>query len=348
MLVALKKEIVLRKDYLQDQQIETIYFGGGTPSLLDVSEIESLLETITKNFKVNPEAEITIEANPDDLTLSKVNELHLTPINRFSIGTQSFFDDDLIWMNRVHRAEEAESAIKRVQDAGFENITIDLIYGFPLLSDLKWLSNIDKALVLGVPHISSYSITTEPKTALADFIKKGKQLPMSDLQSASQFEILMQKLSHSGFEHYEISNFARPGRYSKHNSSYWKGVSYLGIGPSAHSFNQLSRQWNVANNARYIDQLNQDIIPAETEILSKKDRLNEYIMTSLRTIWGLDLHKIETDFGPELKLQTERSVQKFLHKDQLTDNNGVITLTQEGKLFADYIASQLFADEDFN
>ena len=253
MVAALRQEIMLQKSYLGSQRIETIYFGGGTPSLLSADEIQLLLAVITDNFDTAEDAEITLEANPDDLNPQKVKELRQTLVNRFSIGIQSFYEEDLKWMNRAHTASEAESAVKRVQDAGFENITADLIYGYPLLSNPKWQNNIQKLLEFKIPHVSSYSMTVEPATALASFISKGKQQPMNESQSAEQLTILIEDLTTAGFEHYEISNFALPGRYSKHNSNYWKGVSYLGIGPSAHSFNGETRQWNIANNAKYIE-----------------------------------------------------------------------------------------------
>ncbi len=345
MIEAILQEISLRKIYLQNQTVETIYFGGGTPSVLEAAEIERILNHITGIFSVSSDAEITLEANPDDLNSKKVKELRNTPINRFSIGTQSFFDEDLIWMNRPHNAIEAETSIKRVQDAGFENITLDLIYGFPLLTNQKWVSNIIIALQLDVPHISSYSITVEPKTALASFIKRGKQAIMSDAQSADQFVILMEKLEDAGFEHYEISNFAKPGRYSKHNSNYWNGIPYLGVGPSAHSFNGETRQWNVADNGRYIESLSNAQVPAEIEELTLTDRVNEYIMTSLRTMWGMDLNKIKNDFGPDYKSEIEKSLIPFIANNSITQKENSVVLTRHGKLFADHIAGELFLEE---
>ena len=249
MLQALVKELHLQKEYLKGQTIETIYFGGGTPSILPATDINLLLDTITQLHTVSADAEITLEANPDDLDKTKIQELRQTPVNRFSIGIQSFFDDDLLWMNRVHRAQEAEASVKRAQDAGFENITVDLIYGYPLLTDAKWKQNLDKVFELEVPHVSSYSMTVEPQTALASFIRNRKQPPMNEQQSAGQFSYLMEAMQIRGFEHYEISNFCKPGHYSRHNSNYWRGVSYLGIGPSAHSYNGRARQWNIANNS---------------------------------------------------------------------------------------------------
>ncbi|MGZ3778885.1 MAG: radical SAM family heme chaperone HemW, partial [Mucilaginibacter sp.] len=291
---ALLHEIKLQKTYLDSENIETIYFGGGTPSLLSGEEINTIIDTITTIHTVTAGAEITLEANPDDLDTEKLKALRQTPVNRFSIGIQSFFDDDLAWMNRAHRSNEAESSIKRAQDAGFDNITVDLIYGYPLLTDQKWKTNLDKVFDLQVPHVSAYSMTVEPRTALAAFIKKKNQPPMNEEQSAEQFMQLMDAMISHGFEHYEISNFCKPGHYSRHNTNYWKGVKYLGIGPSAHSYNGETRQWNIANNAKYIQSLTTGIIPAEKEILSESNRLNEYIMTSLRTIWGLEINKLNT------------------------------------------------------
>ena len=346
LLSAIAKEIRLQKDYLGTENIETIYFGGGTPSLLSGDEVSVLVEEIQKNFKVIANPEITLEANPDDLNLQKLKEFRNTEINRFSIGVQSFFDEDLKWMNRAHAAVEADYAIKRAQDYGFENLSIDLIYGFSLLTEEKWRTNIEKAVEFQIPHISSYSLTVEPKTALAKFINVGKEKNVDDAQSASQFQILMETLENNGFEHYEISNFAKPNQYAKHNTNYWKGISYLGIGPSAHSFNKESRQWNVSNNAKYLADLKLNKIPFEKEILSKNDKFNEYLMTSLRTMWGLDLDKIATDFGADYKNYLLNNTQEFLEKEQLIINNQNIKLSAAGKLYADAIAAELFITED--
>jgi oxygen-independent coproporphyrinogen III oxidase len=342
MLIALKKEISLRKGYLGDQIIETIYFGGGTPSLLSANELQSLLGAIVDQFEVSSSAEITIEANPDDLNPQRVKELRQTLINRFSIGIQSFFEEDLRWMNRAHSAIEAQSSIKRVQDAGFENITADLIYGYPLLTNPKWEHNIQELIQLAIPHISSYSMTVEPATALSSFIKKGVQKAMDEGQSAAQFVILMERLKEADFEHYEISNFAKTGAFSKHNSNYWEGVSYLGIGPSAHSFNGESRQWNISNNSIYIDQIEKGKIPAEIELLTVENRINEYIMTSLRTSKGMDLNKISDQFGSDYSNEIKSNLEVFDEKKWILIKNHEITLTTEGKLFADHIASELF------
>ncbi len=341
LLQALIKEIQLQKTYLDGEVIETIYFGGGTPSVLSADEINLLIGTVTGLHTVSSNAEITLEANPDDLSKAKIQALRQTDINRFSIGIQSFFDEDLLWMNRVHRGDEAEASIKRAQDIGFENITADLIYGYPLLNDKKWKHNLDRVFELGIPHISTYSMTVEPRTALASFIKNKKQPAMNDEQSAEQFILLMDAMQSHGFEHYEISNFCKPGHYSRHNSNYWKGVKYLGIGPSAHSYNGETRQWNIANNAKYMEALEKSTIPAETELLTEADRLNEYIMTSLRTIWGLNLDKLNT-IAEAASAQLNVAAQRYFENGWIQQTDNVIYLTQTGKLYADNIASELF------
>lgn len=341
LLKTLVKEIALQKGYLNGETIGTIYFGGGTPSLLSGEDVNAIIGAITGVHTVSADAEITLEANPDDLDATKIRALRQTPVNRLSIGVQSFFDEDLIWMNRAHRSAEAESSIKRAQDAGFENITADLIYGYPLLTDQKWKTNLDKMFGLQIPHISAYSMTVEPRTALASSIQKKKQPPMNDEQSAAQFMYMMNAIQQHGFEHYEISNFCQPGHYSKHNTNYWKGVKYVGIGPSAHSYDGEGRQWNVANNAKYIQSLNSGLIPAEKEILSEADRLNEYIMTSLRTMWGLDLDKLNA-IAAGASDELLKLTPGFLEKEWISRNENVIYLTPAGKLYADHIASELF------
>lgn len=338
---ALIQEISLQKDYLSGETIETIYFGGGTPSLLGGDEVNAIIGAIIEYHTVASGAEITLEANPDDLDQKKIKTLRQTPVNRFSIGIQSFFDDDLKWMNRAHRSEEAENSVKRAQDAGFENITVDLIYGYPLLTDQKWKINIEKVFALDIPHVSAYSMTVEPRTALASFIKKKQQPAMNEGQSAEQFMQLMDIMQAQGFEHYEISNFCKPGHYSRHNTNYWKGVKYLGIGASAHSYDGETRQWNVANNAKYIQSINQNTVPAEREILSETDRLNEYIMTSLRTMWGLDLNKLNS-IAAGASDELMKSAIEFLEREWISHEDNKIYLTQSGKLYADHIASQLF------
>ena len=341
LLQAMHRELELQKHYLHGETIETIYFGGGTPSLLDGSELQAILDKITGLHTVSSGAEITLEANPDDLTTTKLQALRQTPVNRFSIGIQSFFDEDLKWMNRAHHAIEAESSVKRTQDAGFENITADLIYGYPLLTDTKWKTNISKVFELEVLHVSAYSMTVEPNTPLASFIRKKAQPPMNEQQSAEQFLALMDAMQLQGFEHYEISNFCKPGHESRHNSNYWKGVKYLGIGPSAHSFSGETRQWNISNNSKYIQSLSEDKIAAETEQLTETDRLNEYIMTSLRTIWGLDLQKLE-NIAAGSSAELLKPARQFFEKNWMVQKEKTIFLTQTGKLYADHIASALF------
>jgi oxygen-independent coproporphyrinogen-3 oxidase len=341
LLQALVKEIQLQKNYLQGQTISTIYFGGGTPSILDASDINLLLDTITGLHTVTDDAEITLEANPDDLDKLKLQALRQTPINRFSIGIQSFFDEDLQWMNRVHRAQDAEASVKRAQDSGFENITVDLIYGYPLLTDQKWKHNLDKVFELDVPHVSAYSMTVEPQTALASFIRNKKQPAMNEQQSAAQFMMLMEAMQTKGFEHYEISNFCKPGHYSRHNSNYWHGVSYLGIGPSAHSYNGDTRQWNIANNAKYMQDIGNDNLQIEIEELTETNRLNDYIMTSLRTIWGLDLDHLNAIAGGTAAILAKEATS-FLERGWIVQKDNKIYLTQTGKLYADHIAAELF------
>lgn len=341
MVEAICKEIKMKKNRIPGQ-VGSIYFGGGTPSILSQAALQKIFDTITQNYQIDSNAEITMEANPDDLTAQKLKELKQLPVNRFSVGIQSFFDEDLTWMNRAHHAIEGENAIKRSQDAGFENLTLDLIYGYPLLTDTKWLSNIGKAIDLNVPHISAYALTVEPRTALAHAIKTKKQIPVNDHQSAEQFVILMNKLTASGFDHYEISNFAKPNCYAIHNTNYWRGINYIGIGPSAHGFDGQNRYMNPANNAMYIDALERNKLPEVIETLSIEDRFNEYMMTSLRTMWGIDLTKIANDFGKDFFEETMQNLRGFEDKDWLILEKDTIKLSQNGKLFADHIAAELF------
>lgn len=338
---AICKEIILKKDRITDQ-VGSIYFGGGTPSVLPTASLAKIFDTLTTHFSIAANAEITIETNPDDLDAKKIAELRQLPVNRFSIGIQSFFNEDLIWMNRAHNAIEADTCIKRSQDAGFENLSIDLIYGYPLLTDEKWLSNINKAIGLQVPHLSAYSLTVEPRTALAHTIKKGKQIPLNEEQSAAQFLFLIEKLGMAGFDHYEISNFSRPGCHAVHNTNYWRGIPYLGIGPSAHGFNGHIRYLNIANNAKYMQHLATGTLPETVEELNQYDRFNEYVMTSLRTMWGTDLQKIKNEFGSVFLKDTLDNIKPFLQRNWLSNENDKLILSQDGKLFADYIASELF------
>jgi len=345
MVAAICTEIKLKKDRITEQ-IGSIYFGGGTPSVLTAAALQQIFDTLVECFSIAADAEITIETNPDDLDSRKISELRQLPFNRFSIGIQSFFEEDLRWMNRAHNANEAESCIKRSQDAGFENLSIDLIYGYPLLTDEKWLSNIEKTIELQTPHVSAYSLTVEAKTALANAINKGKQVGISDEQSAAQFIILTEKLGKAGFEHYEISNYSLPGRYAVHNTNYWRGISYLGIGPSAHGFDGYNRYINIANNTKYLGLLGDKQLAETVEELNKLDRFNEYIMTSLRTMWGIQLDKINTDFGQGYGNLTLKQAKPFIANGKLSLNDNVIKLTNEGKLFADGIAAELFAEDE--
>lgn len=343
LLSALSKELRLRKNYLNGERVRTVYFGGGTPSLLTGDELNRLLDTIHEAFDLDQDAEITLEANPDDLDRLKVRELRSTAVNRLSIGVQSFFEEDLIWMNRSHTALQAADSIKRVQDAGIENITADLIYGFALLSDQKWKANLEQMVALQVRHISAYSMTVEAKTALATFIRKGVEKPMDESRSAEQFLLLCELLEAAGFQQYEVSNFARPGYVSRHNSNYWKGEAYLGAGPAAHSFDKKSRQWNLANNAAYVHAvLDEGRVPFERETLDTKTRVNEHIMTGLRTIWGLDLKQVEELLGQEGRTSLEKSATIFIGKGQMRAEGDALLLTDAGKLYADRIAAELF------
>lgn len=339
---SLLKEISLQSSYLDGESVETIYFGGGTPSLLQESELNRILESLHQHFEVVHSAEITLEANPDDLTEETVAFLKQSEINRLSIGIQSFIDRDLKWMNRAHDAQQATAAVKRSQDSGFDNITIDLIYGLPELTHEEWMQNVEQALGLSVQHLSCYSLTVEPRTALAHFISSGKSRKLNEEHGAHQFEMLMKRMKQAGWCHYEISNFASEEKFiSKHNSSYWKGKKYLGLGPSAHSFNGTSRQWNARNNHLYIDSLNKGVVPFEREELTEVQRINERIMTELRTMWGLRI----TDFGLRISDLLKKQSQPFVEQGFLILSDGTITLTDEGKLIADRIVLELMIDE---
>jgi len=296
LLAAIKKELVLRKDEL-DEPIETIYFGGGTPSLLSYNELSELFVSIHTNYTISEHAEITLEANPDDLSKTFLQDVKQIGINRLSIGVQSFFDADLKFMNRAHTSKEAISSIKIAQDVGFENITIDLIYGIPGLTHEKWHKNLETFLSLNIPHLSSYALTVEPNTALAYFIKSKKIKALDDNLAKEHFDILTNFMKSHNYQHYEVSNFAKEGFLSRHNTAYWQGKSYLGIGPSAHSYNQNTRSWNIANNARYIDTINTNTYLSEVENLTTTMHYNEYLLTGLRTMWGVDLAKIKQEFG---------------------------------------------------
>ena len=334
-------EIELRKDELNNDVIKTIYFGGGTPSMLSQAEIDAIIAAVYKNHTVVTHLEVTLEANPDDLTEEKILELAKSRINRLSIGIQSFLERDLKLMNRAHKAEEAKKSLS-LATQHFENISVDLIYGIPGLSNKEWKKNIENTLSFGIPHISSYALTVEPKTALASFIKKGIIDDVDDEQAQEQFHILLDELTKHNFIHYELSNFGKEGYFSKNNSSYWQGKSYLGIGPSAHSFDGKRRGWNVRNNSKYIEAIKQEKLPIEREILTITDQYNEYIMTGLRTIWGISLEKVKNDFGTKyydyLLLQSE----KYRKEDLLYIEDEKLKTTKKGKFLSDGISADLF------
>lgn len=341
MIAALVKEIEIRKVELGNTTIETIYFGGGTPSVLSTKEIETLIAAVYENFKVVENPEITLEANPDDLSEEKIIELSNSPINRLSIGIQSFFEKDLKLMNRAHNSKEAKKCLEFATQY-FANISVDLIYGIPDCTNQEWRENIQTALSFGVPHISSYALTVEPKTPLASFIKKGIIKNVDDEKAQEQFHILIEELEKASFIHYETSNFGTEGFFSQNNSSYWLGKSYLGIGPSAHSFDGSQRSWNVRNNSKYINAIAESRLPIERETLSKTDRYNEYIMTGLRTIWGVSFDKIRNEFGDKYIEYLENHSKKHLQKDLLYLENQVLKTTKKGKFLSDGIASDLF------
>ncbi len=341
MLKAIEQEALLRRSYLPEK-INTIYIGGGTPSLLPASGIHALLHSLEQIFQVSTDAEITLEANPDDIDPAKLQAWKDAGINRLSIGVQSFFEPDLQWMNRAHHVYQAIDSVKAAQTAGFSNITIDLIYGIPGLSDERWEENIDTALSLQVPHLSCYALTVEPKTALDKMIRTRQAMDVDPEVQARQFALLTNKLILAGFEHYEISNFARPGFRSRHNSSYWQGAHYLGLGPAAHSFNGISRQWNIANNSLYLAGMEKGIPPHEMEILTPAQQLNEYIMTSLRTMEGLNLDRITANWGNEKTALVLSAADKHLRSGYLAQGDHTLQLTPDGKFLADGIAADLF------
>ncbi|WP_418512391.1 radical SAM family heme chaperone HemW [Corallibacter sp.] len=345
LIQALITELELRKKAFDNVIVSTIYFGGGTPSLLSDEEIQAIIKAVYKNFEVAENPEITLEANPDDLTDAKIKELAASPINRLSIGIQSFFEDDLKAMNRAHNASEAQACLEKATRY-FDNITIDLIYGIPNMSLEKWQQNLDIAFQFGINHISSYALTVEPKTALDSFIKKGAYPPVNEALAQSHFNHLVAETKKQGFVHYEISNFGKPHFFSKHNTSYWQGKPYLGIGPSAHSFLGKTRSWNVANNTKYIQAISQGELPETSEVLSVTDQYNEYVMTGLRTIWGVSLDKIENDFGTVYKNFILKEAEIFLSKTLLVveqeNHQSVLKTTSKGKFLVDGIASELF------
>ncbi|MEP7280226.1 MAG: radical SAM family heme chaperone HemW [Bacteroidota bacterium] len=341
-IAALLKEIMLQKNYLGQQEIETVYFGGGTPSILEKEDIGRILQQLQSCFSLAADAELTLESNPDDISAERLNDWKERGINRLSIGVQSFFDEDLRWMNRAHDANQARSAIALARQAGFHNLSVDLIYGTPGLTDQRWAENVSIALAMGIPHLSCYALTVEPGTALQKMIARHKKQDTDPEKQARHFLLLADWLQEAGYEHYEISNFALPGHRSRHNSSYWGGKKYLGLGPAAHSFNGSVRQWNIANNARYIASLNLHTLIFEEERLSPVQRLNEYIMTSLRVSEGLDLARVAAGFGENARQRLLTNSLRYIKEGKLLLNDTLLRLTREGKLFADGIAADLF------
>ena len=341
MILALANEIKLRKKEFEDEIVETIYFGGGTPSILQIADLRFLIETVYDNYSIIENPEITLEANPDDLSEDRIIELSRTKINRLSIGIQSFFEDDLKLMNRAHNAEEAIKCLE-IATQYFDNISLDLIYGIPGMTSEIWKKNIEIALSFGIPHISSYALTVEPKTALHKLIQNGAIKNPKDEVAQEHFSILVELLEANDFIHYELSNFGKVNYFSKNNSSYWLGKKYIGIGPSAHSYNRISRSWNVSNNSLYIKAIQENQLPNEVETLTISDRYNEYIMTGLRTIWGVSLDNIETEFGITYLDYLMKQVQKFLNDDLLILKDNILKPTKKGKFLTDGIASDLF------
>lgn len=341
MIKALEKELHLRKDEFLGEEVETIYFGGGTPSVLTIDELRFIIDAVYANYNVSNTPEITLEANPDDLSEEKISALSESPVNRLSIGVQSFFEEDLKLMNRAHNAKEAEKCILEATKY-FENISIDLIYGIPGMSNARWKQNIEKALSFDIPHISSYALTVEPNTALASFIKKGIVENVDDAVAQAHFHILTDTLEAAGFKSYEISNFGKPGYFSRNNTAYWQQKKYLGIGPSAHSYDGLQRGWNINNNPKYIKAIEKGELPMEIEVLSTTDKYNEYVMTGLRTIWGVSLQRVGSEYGEKyleyLLLQSEKHIQENL----LYFDGDVLLTAEKGRFLADGIASDLF------
>jgi len=345
MLLAIQDELKLRAISWQGEQIDSIYFGGGTPSLLTSVELQKLLEVIQKYYPVSKFPEISLEANPDDLTAEKIVALSKTPINRLSIGIQSFFDEDLKMMNRAHLASDSENCLS-VASRYFDNISIDLIYGLPSMTISRWKQNLQKAFDFNPGHISSYALTVEKKTALDRFIKNKTYPPLDDALAFKHFEVLVLEAEKQGFIHYEISNFGKPNYFSKHNTSYWKGINYIGVGPSAHSFNGTHRSWNVANNAFYVKALKNKQLPLELEELSVSDRYNEYVMMGLRTIYGVSMNRVQLDFPSKYSDHLNKEIQPFLKDNRLELCEGLLKTTKKGKFFVDGIASELFYVED--
>ena len=350
---ALKKEIINRKSYLGDDVVKTIYFGGGTPSLLPIKYVEEILELLHENYNIISNPEVTLEINPDTIDKDKMMSLKRLGVNRMSVGIQSFNDDDLRYLGRRHDSRHALQVLDDLSGVGFDRITLDLIYGMPTLTEEKWNHNLDIFFSTGISHLSAYALTVEPKTILGQKIEKEELQEVSEEDTIRHYNILVERTKENGFEHYEISNFAKEGCRSQHNSIYWQDVKYLGLGPSAHSYDGDSRQWNVSNLTKYIQFVNADIdtdTDADTdmgryyerEILSKEDKYNEYVMTSLRTSWGCNIEKIERDYGKSYAHNFLKNIKKYLDSGIMLMKNNNFILTDEGMLFADGIAAELF------
>ncbi|RLD63473.1 MAG: coproporphyrinogen III oxidase [Bacteroidetes bacterium] len=343
---ALIKEIYLQKDYLKNNCVETIYFGGGTPSVLSYEELMIIFNQIYKIFNVAKNPEITFEANPDDLTRDYLKELKQTQVNRLSIGVQSFFDDDLKTMNRRHNAEQAQTAVKMSQDFGFKNISLDLIYGLPNMNNQKWLYNLTTAFNLNIQHLSAYHLTYETKTVFYNYLRTGKIKQVDEQESVEEYQALINKAKQQGFIHYEISNFGKPDFFSKHNSNYWKQKKYLGVGPSAHSFNNTTRQWNIADTTKYISFIEKDILPFDSEILDLQKRYNDYIITSLRTMWGIDLNVLKQQFNEKVVSCCLKNAEQYIKTNNINLTENHLILSEAGMLIADKIISDLFIVDD--
>ena len=346
LLHALHKEIVIRNQFLKEKSLETIYFGGGTPSVLNVLEIENLLAKISAHFSIQKEAEITFEVNPDDVNPVYLEGLLNQGVNRLSVGIQSFHEEDLTYMNRSHSAEQAIQALKDINKAGFKDFSLDLIYGGHTTTNPMWKENIELALSFKPNHISAYCMTIESNTVFGAWNKTGKLTSIDDEKASEQFTILTEALKEKGYEHYEISNFALPGRYAVHNTNYWMGKPYLGIGPSAHSYKNNKRTWNISNNAKYMSSIENNELPFSEEVLTLADRYNEYIMTRLRTMWGIDLNYLKDSFGEDIYTTTlNKSMDKNI-KNLITSKGDCIKLSEDGKMFADAVASHFFVIND--
>lgn len=339
---AIAKEAIIEKDYTAGEPINTIYFGGGTPSLLDSNDLSLITNTLRSHYTVAADAEITLEANPDDITTDKLLQWKDGGINRLSIGIQSFFEEELRWMNRAHNARQAYECIELSLKHGFPNFSIDLIYGSPLLTDEGWQKNVETATAYGIPHLSCYALTVEERTPLHKLVNSEKKSNVDGDKQARQFLLLMEWLRHAGYEHYEVSNFARPGFRSRHNSSYWRGEKYLGLGPSAHSFNGVERRWNIANNNIYVRSVAEGSPRRESELLTPTQQLNEYIMISLRTTEGLDLDRVEQKWGTTQRKRIERDLDHFINSNLVILENSHARITDQGMLMADGIAAELF------